>query len=470
MINEIDKILKDKVVGAQLYVYNKGKEFKYSYGKASILNNKDVNDNTIFRLASISKVIVAMCALKLVETNKLNLEADISSYLGYLVRNPKYPEVVITVKMLMLHTSSILDGYDDEDIEHDGVLKGYNGVNGKKYYVLLKDLLTNKDSKYYTKKTFADYAPGEVSTYSNFCTGILACIIEACSGKLFTEFVKENIFEPLNIDASFKANEIKGKDLISDTFIFNKLEGSFTTNITALSFINSSYEAFKLKDNFRGPAGGSYMSMQDLGKIMQVLMHDGTYQKTQILKKETVDLMLQTHFLSNVEKLARGLQIKIVDRLESLTIKGHTGSAYGVRSLMFLEKDANFGLCFIINGGSYVEVSSDFNDIQDDILKLCYKHFYVSNQNVVTITKDLDVFFNERRVVLNKGYFQDDSIYVSLMDLANILDVIPYKTKDGAIIKEQEIFFVGDEISLDECLKSLNINFKKDKRGYTIYL
>ncbi len=212
------------------------------------------------------------------------------------------------------------------------------------------------------------------------------------------------------------------------------------------------------------------MSMQDLGKIMQVLMHDGTYQKTQILKKETVDLMLQTHFLSNVEKLARGLQIKIVDRLESLTIKGHTGSAYGVRSLMFLEKDANFGLCFIINGGSYVEVSSDFNDIQDDILKLCYKHFYVSNQNVVTITKDLDVFFNERRVVLNKGYFQDDSIYVSLMDLANILDVIPYKTKDGAIIKEQEIFFVGDEISLDECLKSLNINFKKDKRGYTIYL
>src|SRR5690554_3725725 len=103
MINEIERILKDKVVGAQLYVYNRGEEFKYNYGKSSIINNDFVNDNTIFRLASISKVIVAMCALKLVEEGKLNIENDISDYLGYLVRNPNHPDVVITVKMLMLH-------------------------------------------------------------------------------------------------------------------------------------------------------------------------------------------------------------------------------------------------------------------------------------------------------------------------------------------------------------------------------
>lgn len=466
MINEIERILKDKVVGAQLYVYNRGEEFKYNYGKSSIINNDFVNDNTIFRLASISKVIVAMCALKLVEEGKLNIENDISDYLGYLVRNPNHPDVVITVKMLMLHTSSILDGYSEQET----VTKGYNGVNGKKHYVPLKDILNNKDSIYYTKKTFADYAPGEKSTYSNFCTGILACIVEACSKKLFTEYVKENIFKPLKIDASFKASEIENKGLISDTFIVNKENNTFTTNVTGLNFIKSSYESFKLKDNFRGPAGGSYMSMQDLGKIMQVLMHDGVYKGSRILKKETVDLMLQMHYLSFSIPEARGLQLKVVSLPKSLTLRGHTGLAYGVRSLMFFNKDADFGVCFIKNGGKYIEVNQEFNDVQYEILKVCYKHFYVRKTNIVTITKNLEVFFNNRKIILNKAYFKDNSLYVSLTDLANILDVIPQKTKHGVVINGKKIAITGSDVSLLDCLNKLNIDYQKDENVYTIYL
>jgi CubicO group peptidase (beta-lactamase class C family) len=89
---------------------------------------------------------------------------------------------------------------------------GYNGINGLHYFVSLDDLLTNQNSKFYTDKTYSDYKPGEKYIYSNFGTGIIACIIEKCSNKLFTEFVEKYFFKPLHMDANFKAKNIVKKD------------------------------------------------------------------------------------------------------------------------------------------------------------------------------------------------------------------------------------------------------------------
>lgn len=72
--------------------------------------NLPVDNQTRFRAASISKLVVGLGVMKLVEQRKVDLEADISEYLGFTLRNPAFPKTSIQVKTLLGHTSSIRDG------------------------------------------------------------------------------------------------------------------------------------------------------------------------------------------------------------------------------------------------------------------------------------------------------------------------------------------------------------------------
>lgn len=470
-MDKVYSILKDRVVGAQLVIYNNSKQVQYNYGKSSLLKDEDVVNDTIFRIASISKTVVAMAALKLMEEGKLDLNADISTILEFKIRNPKYPNEVITPKMLMLHTSGIIDGYKDEDLTHGGIEKGYNGVNGKPYFVALEDLLSNQLSDYYTNKTFAEYRPGEKFSYSNFGTGILACIVEKCSGKMFNDYVTEAFFKPLGVDASFKANQIHKKDKISDTFYYDELIKEFKTNRTAKSFIEMTYNNFPLGENYRGPAGGLFISMPDLNKLMQLLLHDGVYQDKRLLKKETIDLMLSMHFLGSREDyLAKGLQLQFKDSIEGVLLKGHTGSAYGVSSLMLFSKESDFGVCFIANGGNYKDYKPGLNDIQYQILEFAQKNYFKKKEKIVTIDQNLNVYLNQRKIILSQPKVVDDCLYVNIIDLANIIDVIPRTIDQDYYIKGIRIPVMNENICLDEVLKILNIVYFKTNQSYKIYV
>src|SRR5690554_7428804 len=98
-MTKLTKILKDKVLGAQIAIYSNGKNFNYNYGMRSLNENEVVNDETIFRIASISKTVVAMAALKLMEENELDINDDISNIFGFKIRNPKFPNSIITTKI-----------------------------------------------------------------------------------------------------------------------------------------------------------------------------------------------------------------------------------------------------------------------------------------------------------------------------------------------------------------------------------
>ena len=62
------------------------------------------------RVASISKILVAIGVMQLVDKNLLKLDQDISDYLGWSLRNPKFPQQEITARQLLSHTSSVRDG------------------------------------------------------------------------------------------------------------------------------------------------------------------------------------------------------------------------------------------------------------------------------------------------------------------------------------------------------------------------
>lgn len=469
---KLNKVFKDNVIGSQVVIYKNKEIIEYNYGFASIESNKLVDDDTIFRIASISKIIVAMSAMKLVEEGRLDLDADLSDIFGFKIRNPQFPDVPITTKMLMLHTSSINDGYDDEKPEFDNIEKGYNGVNGRGYFVDLADLLAEKNSKYYSENTYLNYKPGSKFTYSNFGTGILACVVEKCSGELFTDYVEKNILKPLNLDASFRACDIEKKDKISDTFYYLDKTNEFRTARTGKSFVENSYPKFAVGHNFRGPAGGLFISMSDLSKIMQVLINDGAYENVVILKKDTVDLMLQMHYLGpDLNYLAKGLQLKFIDGDSDLLLKGHTGSAYGVSSFMYFSKEDNIGICFIANGGKYKAKVPGLNNIQAGVLDVFVEEFYEKKNKTVKFNINNNyAYLNDRKILLHSLVLKNEDVYLNLIDIANILNIIPRITEDKVIIKGNEVRIENGLINLFKLLVELNIEYAKVLDNYEIYL
>lgn len=354
-----DKFSKDAMaVGISSLIADKNEILAtYSYGKRSIEKNLDTTCDTIYRIASISKVEVAIAALMLYDEGRLDLTCDISKYLGFKVRNPYFPNDIITTEMLMTQTSSI------NDCEDQGI--GYDLVNGPKYFVDLERLLNDETYEYYTPKTYLKVHPGSTFCYSNFGCGILACIVEKISGMYFTDFIKERLFKPLGIDGGFRIDDVKALDKVASLY-----------NETDLSLVRDSeifqkvvFPRYPIGHNFRGPAGGLFISMLDLCKIMQMLMNKGTYQNKVYLKKETVENMQKIHWKTLYPDglyKQKGLQLLILDDYGK-TLYGHTGCAYGLRSYMLFNDE--YGYIFLCNGAKYKMARDGFSKVQEDFLK-----------------------------------------------------------------------------------------------------
>ena len=83
--------------------------YAQSFGAKSRENNTPLTNDCIFRIASISKSFSATSIMQLAERKKLSIDQDVSELIGFKVRNPKFPETVITLRLMMSHLSSIND-------------------------------------------------------------------------------------------------------------------------------------------------------------------------------------------------------------------------------------------------------------------------------------------------------------------------------------------------------------------------
>ena len=108
---ELQTMMKDlNVVGLSVAVVKDGEIiYTHSFGLKDIESNTPLTGQDIFRIASISKSFSATSIMQLAEAKKLSLDDDFSNLVGFKISNPKYPETVITLRMVMSHTSSIND-------------------------------------------------------------------------------------------------------------------------------------------------------------------------------------------------------------------------------------------------------------------------------------------------------------------------------------------------------------------------
>ena len=99
------------MMGGSLVVFCEDGILESHYvGTSDYTRNIPMTEDTKYRIASVSKTVTAIAVMQLVEQNLLNLDDDVSSILGYAVQNPNYPSTGITVRMLLSHTSTIIDG------------------------------------------------------------------------------------------------------------------------------------------------------------------------------------------------------------------------------------------------------------------------------------------------------------------------------------------------------------------------
>ncbi|MCG9968883.1 serine hydrolase [Pelotomaculum terephthalicicum JT] len=380
-----------KIVGvAAAFIRDNRVVWANGYGWSDLEKEKLVTPDTIFRIASISKTITATALMQLWECGLFNLDDDISIYLGYMVRNPKYPSAKITFRMLLTHTSSILD------------FGGYEQALGSPQPPLLRDLLV-PGGKAYSEKTWGDFLPGTQFVYSNFGFGIIGALVEMISGKRFNDYTIRHIFWPLGMDAGYNAADIVNFHKIA---VLYKTSGGGKFYPACDYFQTGERPARKeyklpLGNYYIGPAGAVRASVLDLSKFMIAHMNGGLYGGVRILQKHTADLMHQMHWYGyGMEGFFRyiGLSFHITDALAERRLTGHAGEACGLVSDMYFDCDEKIGVIFMTNGGYYEFLSSGYTDIEEAVINTLFKTFAGPPGSTIRV---ITTILNDNKILVN---------------------------------------------------------------------
>jgi len=168
-----------------------------NYGYRNLQNQLPVEDSTFFLMASISKTFVATAIMQLWENGMIDLENNINNYLpaGFTVANPFFPNDTITVKMLMIMTSSLEENWN---VLTPLITCGDSPISLNSFLV---DYLT-PGGKYYSQSNFKNYPPGQQWNYTSVEYGLLALMVENLTHKTFDEYCRDSIFIPLLMNSS----------------------------------------------------------------------------------------------------------------------------------------------------------------------------------------------------------------------------------------------------------------------------
>jgi len=203
----LSKIYKENEPGASVVIIKNNQTiFQNSYGMADVELSVPINDNMVYRIGSLTKQFTAASIMKLIEQGKLKLSDQIDNYL------PDFPTrgQTITIENLLTHTSGI---GNFENLE-----KSMMESTGKSLTVeQIIDFFKNQPS---------EFDPSSAYSYSNPGYILLGAIIEKISNVTFQEFVKTEIFEPLEMNNSYYGDatliipgRVKGYHRTEDGFV-----------------------------------------------------------------------------------------------------------------------------------------------------------------------------------------------------------------------------------------------------------
>ncbi len=339
---------KHEAVGLAVSVVKKGKIiYSGSFGKKNLETGEALAPENLFRIASISKSFSATAVMQLMEAGKLRLDDDVSELIGFRVKNPAYPEDRITLKMLLSHTSGLNDsqGYFTLDVidpaSNDSVHKCYNS-----------------------------YRPGAAYQYCNLNFNMVGTIIERVSGERFDQYIRRYILEPLGLYGGYCVDSL---DKSRFATLYEYDGGTKKMNPSPAAYHPRSEE---IRNYVMGrstpvfsPTGGMKISADDLARYMTMHMNMGKYKRGRIIAAKSARLMQTPVEHAEGYGLALLTSGKLIDGLQ---LKGHTGSAYGLYSLMFFDPKRKFGIVAITNGCN-AGTANGFNELLQSVARTVYE-------------------------------------------------------------------------------------------------
>ena len=247
-----------------------------SYGSSDISENDPLEEDDIFRIASMTKPIVSIGLMMLYEEGKFSLNDPVYKYI------PEFKNLTIKkrkkVKPVKNHVKII------DLLRHSA---GLNFKGPEDYRKVI-----NMNLEEYTKESVKEplrFEPGTTWWYSS-STDICGYLIEILSGQKLDVYLKDKIFDPLKMnDTSFELPKNKLDRLTTLYVVGEKKE--------LVSFDNKSNSPFKDKVTLLNGSGGLLSTTKDYLKFSVMLLNNGSIGGEQILKKSTLDLMKQDHSL-----------------------------------------------------------------------------------------------------------------------------------------------------------------------------
>ncbi|QNL48004.1 beta-lactamase family protein [Olivibacter sp. SDN3] len=349
---ELQTIMKkNQAIGLSIAVVKDNKiAYNASFGVKDIATNQPLRNNDIFRIASISKSFVATGIMQLVEQGKLSLDDDVGELIGFKVRNPKYPNIKITLRMILSHTSSL------------------NDQNG--YFTL--DVICPQKSLDISK-SYYEYAPGEGYQYCNLNFNLAGAILEKISGERLDRYIKQHLLDPLKIYGGYNVDELDSSRFVT-LYEFDKTSGKFDPAPAAYRSPKESLNNYVMgySTPIFSPTGGIKISAHDLAIYMMMHMNEGLYNNDIRIISPNSTKNMQTNV--NIEERYGLALCEKTLLVPGKKLIGHNGNAYGLYSAMFFQPEEKFGFVLITNGCGATTFTEDVNDFLKACVDSLYRH------------------------------------------------------------------------------------------------
>ena len=299
--------------------------------------------DTLYRVASITKMATALVALRLQEEGMLTLDEPVAALL------PE-GEVLgaITIRQLLSHTS----GLRDTPAYAEALRRG----EGWPWGVAQPGVLAG--------------APGASFSYCNFGFGLVGCVLEQVSGLALDRLFEEKLFQPLGMTATLDASRLDPARVMPITRILPYRAGTEVT-IPALGRVPlGTPDPLR---HFGHTAGAMYTNAPSLSRLLTLIAQQGEVEGRRLLSADAIRTMTTLHGFSGSKRNPTrryGLGLVLLERpeLSEHRLLGHQGFAYGCVDGAFTEEGTGRQVIFL-NGGSSEARTGRLGLVNRDVLR-----------------------------------------------------------------------------------------------------
>lgn len=379
----------ENIPGVAACVVKKGQVvWSGAYGWANIEEQIPVTTETLFTVASLSKLFVGTAIMQLYENGLIDLDADINNYLPFNVINPYYPDIPLTTRLLLQHKSGL---NDPESELFTLAVEGDSPIDLGEY---LENFLT-PGGNYYNENYFSsEYEPGDNIWYSNIGFSLLGYIVESISGVAYHQFVQENIFDVLCMNNSgFFLSNINTEELAMPYYYSNG------------EYIEYGYYGFP-----QYPAALLKTNIEELANFLIAYTQRGQMDGYQILNENSAEMLTPYSFEDDNLAWWNGTLWTYTFHFPDDEVWFHGGYMNGVRTRINYYPADSTGIIILTNGQgqySYIEnnlasLIADFMYGEPDILD-CHSSF---DEDETAIEQKIKIYPNPFQNIL---YVNDNS-------------------------------------------------------------